>query len=107
MLRSARHVHKLTGMENLHEMNAVKTVLAGCINGIAAVIFILKGAVFWPQALLMAVGAMIGGYGGASLARRIDPRYIRIFVIVIGSALTIYFFISYILNPILHSPAHA
>lgn len=97
----------LTGMENLHEMNAVKTVLAGCINGIAAVIFIIKGAVFWPEALLMAVGAMIGGYGGASLARRIDPRYIRIFVIVVGSALTIYFFITYLLLPILYPPAHA
>ena len=83
----------MMGMENIHEMNAVKAVLASCINGVAVIIFIAKGAVVWPQALLMLVGAIIGGYGGAYYARKIEQKWIRIFVIVVGLALTLYFFI--------------
>ena len=83
----------MMGMENIHEMNAVKNVLASCLNGVAVIIFIIKGAVLWPQALVMVVGAIIGGYGGAWLARKIDQKWIRLFVIVVGFSLTLYFFV--------------
>lgn len=83
----------LVGMENIHEMNALKTVLASCINGVAVIAFILAGAVMWPQALLMLVGAIGGGYGGAHYARRLDPRLVRRFVMLVGFAMTIYFFL--------------
>src|SRR6266496_2078249 len=39
------------------------------------------------------VGAIIGGYGGAYYARKIDPRLVRYFVIAVGLAMTIYFFV--------------
>jgi uncharacterized membrane protein YfcA len=81
------------GMKNIHVMNAIKTVLASFINGVAVVTFIIAGAVFWPQALLMIVGAIIGGYAGAYYARKLDPRFVRIFVIVVGFVMTIVFFI--------------
>jgi uncharacterized protein len=85
----------LMGMEDIHEMNAVKNTLATCINGIAVATFILAGAVFWLNALTMVVGAIIGGYGGASYARKLDPRLVRGFVILVGSVLTIYFLFEY------------
>ncbi len=89
----------LMGMENIHVMNGLKTVLTTCINGIAMVAFIIARAVFWPQAILMIVGAIIGGYGGAYYARKIDPRLVRGFVIAVGVAMTIYFFVrTYILH---------
>ena len=53
------------------------------------------GLVVWPQAILMAVGAIIGGYGGAYYARKIDQKWVRLFVIVVGLAMTVYFFIRY------------
>jgi uncharacterized protein len=81
----------LMGMENLHEMNGVKTVLAASINGVAVITFIIAGAVFWSQALVMIAGSIIGGYGGASLARRLPPRGVRIFVIAVGLAMTVLF----------------
>ena len=81
------------GLENIHEMNALKTVLAACINGVAVITFVLAGAVYWPQALLMVVGAIIGGYGGAAYARTLDPRLVRGFVTLVGVAMTIYFFV--------------
>ncbi len=83
----------LMGMENIHVMNALKTLLTTFINGVAVITFAIAGAVAWPQALLMVVGAIIGGYGGAYYARKIDPRWVRIFVILVGFSMTIYFFI--------------
>ncbi|GCF11828.1 sulfite exporter TauE/SafE family protein [Dictyobacter arantiisoli] len=83
----------LMGLDNIHSMNALKTLLASCINGVAVVTFIIAGAVYWPQTLLMIVGAIIGGYGGAYYARKIDQKWVRLFVIIIGFAMTLYFFI--------------
>lgn len=84
----------LMGLENIHEMNAVKTLLATLINGIAVVTFAVAGAVAWPAAILMAFGAIVGGYGGAAVARRLDPRLVRGFVIVVGFALSLYLLIN-------------
>ncbi|GCE26354.1 UPF0721 transmembrane protein [Dictyobacter alpinus] len=83
----------LMGLENIHVMNGLKTVLAACINGVAVITFVVAGAVFWPEAIVMVIGAIIGGYGGAYYARKVDPRWIRVFVIVVGFAMTVYFFI--------------
>jgi uncharacterized protein len=83
----------LLGLDNIHEMNALKTLLASCINGIAVVTFIIAGAVVWPQAVVMLVGAVTGGYVGAATARKLDQRWVRRFVIAVGCAMTIYFFV--------------
>lgn len=81
------------GMENIHEMNAVKTVLQTIINGIAVIAFIIAGAVVWLQAIIMIAGAIVGGFTTASFARRLDPRIVRGFVILVGISMTIYFFL--------------
>jgi uncharacterized protein len=83
----------LMGMENIHEMNGLKTVLQSSINGVAVITFIIAGAVFWLQAIVMVLGAIVGGFFGASLARRLDPRLVRGFVILVGTGMTIYFFL--------------
>ena len=64
------------------------------INVIAFIFFALKGLVIWHLALLMAVGTIIGGYAGARLAKRIDQRYIRAFVICAGLFLSVWLFIT-------------
>ena len=81
------------GIENIHEMNALKTLLTSFINGVAVITFIIAGAVVWLPAILMVAGAIIGGYGGAYFARQIEPRWVRYFVILVGVGLTIYFFL--------------
>jgi uncharacterized protein len=83
----------LMGMEDIHAMNALKTLLATCINGIAVIAFIIANAVLWPAAIVMIVGAVLGGYGGAAFARKIEQKWIRGFVIIVGSAMTLYFFL--------------
>jgi uncharacterized membrane protein YfcA len=83
----------LLGLENIHEMNALKTLQASLVNGVAVLTFVVAGAINWPIALLMTAGAIIGGYGGAAIARRIEPRWVRYAVIAISVTLTLYFFI--------------
>lgn len=83
----------LMGLKNVHAMNAAKTWLAACTNGIAMLAFILAHAVLWSQALLMAVGASIGGYASAYFARQLHPAWVRGIVIGAGSVITVYFFV--------------
>lgn len=85
----------LMGMENIHEMNAVKNTLAACINGLAVIVFVLFGAIDWPGALVMVAGTIVGGFGGAYYARKLDPRLVRGFVILVGCVMTVYFFFKY------------
>jgi uncharacterized membrane protein YfcA len=82
----------MMGMENIHSMNGLKTLLATCGNAMAVIIFIFARAVFWPQALLMVVGAALGGYAGAWFAQKMDPKSVRYVVIAIGYSMTTYFF---------------
>ena len=83
----------LMGMEDINAMNALKNMLATFINGVAVVTFIIAGAVAWLPALLMIGGAIAGGYSAGSIARRLDPKLVRLFVIFVGCAMTIYFFV--------------
>ena len=80
------------GMEDIHSMNGLKTLLASCANGVAVITFIAARTVWWPYTLVMLVGAIVGGYGGAWYAQRLAPSLVRGFVIVTGLVMTAYFF---------------
>ncbi len=79
----------LMGLSDIHQMNGLKNFFAFVINGVASVYFIASGKVYWSDALVMAVGAMAGGYGGAGLARRLGRSFVRRLVIIIGLAMAI------------------
>jgi len=78
------------GIENIHEMNAVKNILAASMNGVTLVIFAYSGVIVWKYAAIMAVMTIAGGYAGARIARKTKPEYVRAFVIFIGFAVAIY-----------------
>ena len=73
-------------------MNALKVVLGGIINGGAVITFIVAGAVVWKQGTIMIAGALLGGYLGAHYALKLPQAWIRWFVIVVGTGMTVYFF---------------
>ena len=81
------------GMTDIHAMNALKSVLGMAINGIAVVVFVAKGAIYWPQAIIMIAGALVGGYFGAHYAQKLPQAWIRWFVILVGAGMTVYFFV--------------
>ena len=80
------------GMADIHEMNAFKIVLSSSTNGIAVVIFMVKHAVYWPQAAVMICGAALGGFFGAHYSLRLPRAWIKRFVIAVGAGMTVYFF---------------
>ncbi|HSP35369.1 MAG TPA: sulfite exporter TauE/SafE family protein [Thermoanaerobaculia bacterium] len=79
----------LIGLTDIHQMNGLKNLLAVCINGVAAIYFGINGAVAWRDGILMAVGAIAGGYFGAMAAQKVGRRTVRVAVIVIGFLMTI------------------
>jgi uncharacterized membrane protein YfcA len=81
------------GMTEIHAMNALKSILGIAINGVAAVVFVVRGAIYWPQAIAMIVGALIGGYFGAHYAQKLPQMWIRRFVVLVGAGMTVYFFV--------------
>ena len=78
----------LLGLHDLHRANGIKNFLGICINSIAVLSFSLSHLVEWPDALLMAVGALLGGYAGASMAVRIGPTVVRRAIVTIGFVIT-------------------
>ena len=80
------------GIDDIHRVNGVKTVLASVINGVSVGIFVARDAVVWKYALAMAGAAVVGGYVGARTARRMPARYVRWAVVVIGFGLAAYYF---------------
>jgi uncharacterized membrane protein YfcA len=80
------------GVGDMHRMNAVKTFLAATINASSLVVFIPSGLVYWPLAGVLAGAAIVGGYAGARVARRLPAAVVRWVVIVIGFGLAAYYF---------------
>lgn len=83
----------LFGMRDLHAMNALKNLLAGCMNGVAVVTFVAAGIVHWPQAALMAGGAAGGAFLSARYARRLPTWVLRLLVTLVGLAISAYLFV--------------
>jgi hypothetical protein len=81
------------GVGDVNQMNALKTVLGFCINGISVVVFIVEHKVAWHYALPMAAAAIMGGYLGARLALVIRPRRTKWLISAIALGLAAYFFL--------------
>ena len=83
------------GLTDIHQMNGLKNFFALCINGVAAIYFVWAKMVFWPDVAVMAVGAVVGGYGSAGIARRIGRSRVRKIVISLGFVMAISLFIKH------------
>lgn len=83
----------ILGHDDIHQMNGLKNVLAVFINAVAAAYFVAAGMVILGDALVMAVGATIGGVASAGMARRMGRKAVRRAVVVIGFAMTVVLFL--------------
>lgn len=84
----------ITSGGTYHHLNALKNLLSILIAAVAIVIFVGGGVVAWPQALVMIPGVALGGYAGVWMARRVPQTAMRLVVVAIGVALTIYYFVT-------------
>jgi uncharacterized membrane protein YfcA len=70
--------------ESMQRQNALKNVLAGLVNFVAAVVFVLTTHVDWAAALTIACGSILGGIIGARVGRRLSPTALRATIVVVG-----------------------
>jgi len=70
--------------DSLQRLNGTKNVLAGLVNAVAAVVFIVVAEVDWVVAALIAVGAVVGGQVGATVGRRLSPFVLRMVIVTVG-----------------------
>lgn len=82
--------------DSMQRHNATKNVLAGLVNGLAALIFIVLslvpvpgledavGSVDWRVAGLIAAGSVVGGQLGATVGRRLPPQVLRGVIVLVG-----------------------
>ena len=70
--------------DDIQHSNALKGMLSLLINAIAVIYFAAFGPVRWGPAAIMAVGAILGGYLGVGVARRLGRFWLRIAVIAYG-----------------------
>lgn len=83
----------LTIDESLTRLNALKQGVAFSVNIAAAVFFLFSGLVVWEAALVMALGALVGGWLGGKLAGAIQPVTLRWLVVSIGVVVAIIYLV--------------
>jgi len=74
----------ILGMSDIHEMNALKTILSALINLVATLYFISAGLIVWPQALLMTGASTVGYFAASHYAQRIPQTSVRRIAAAIG-----------------------
>ncbi|MBI3879571.1 MAG: sulfite exporter TauE/SafE family protein [Verrucomicrobia bacterium] len=76
------------GLTNIHEMNALKTLLSALINLVASAWFVWSGLVDWPRAAVMTAGAVAGYYLGAHFSQRIPQTGVRRIITAVGFSIS-------------------
>jgi uncharacterized membrane protein YfcA len=75
--------------DSLIRINALKNVICGAANGVAALAFALFAPVDWAVVPLLAAGFLAGGMTGPRLARRLPARSLRLLVALAGIAMAV------------------
>jgi uncharacterized membrane protein YfcA len=70
--------------DTMQRINAVKNVMAGLVNGVAALVFVAATHIDWGAAGLIAAGAILGGQLGARIGRKLPPWGLRVLIICVG-----------------------
>jgi uncharacterized membrane protein YfcA len=84
---------------DIHRLNAIKTILAACINGVSVFVFVAEGKVVWRYGLIMAASGIAGGFCGAHFGRQLPKTAVRWFVVFIGLAITVSQFAKQLTTP--------
>ena len=81
------------GLTDIHQMNGWKALFGASVNGVASAYFVWAKMVYWPYFFVMVAGGILGGYGGARLARRMGGSTVRKIVIGVGFAMALATFV--------------
>ena len=70
--------------DDMQRLNGLKNVLATLVNGVAALVFVIRAPVAWEPVLIIAISGIIGGQVGAHVGRRLPPGPLRAVIVVGG-----------------------
>ena len=71
---------------DLQRVNGIKNVLAGVVNAVAGVIFVVLANPDWTYVAIIAVTSALGGQVGGHIGRRLSPLLLRGVIVVVGAA---------------------
>jgi uncharacterized protein len=83
----------LLGIEDIHELNAVKSILIFFISTINVLYFIVQGAVVWKLALPVMLGNLVGGYAASHWAVNLPKAALRRVISGVCVLITVAYFI--------------
>lgn len=83
----------LLGQTDLKTLNPPRTLMVSAANTIAVLCFVLAGVVHWREVLILGAAAMVGGYLGAVLGKRLDPKVTHAATVVLSVGMTVAFFV--------------
>ncbi len=86
-------LYQWMGMKDIHVMNGIKVSAAAAAHTISSLIVIAAGAVIWDIAVIMLIGAFIGGYYSAILAKKIPSHWLKRAITAYAACITLYFFV--------------
>ncbi len=84
----------LTAHDDLRRLNAVKGVLSLFITAVSVVVFAIGAPVAWLVVALLSPVNLAGGFLGAKLAGRVPEPALRVAVVVVGLAVSVYLFVT-------------
>lgn len=70
--------------DDLQKLNGLKSFLSLIVATIGSAVYALFAPVSWVAVAIMAASALLGGYFGAGIARRLSARALKAFVITFG-----------------------
>ena len=82
----------ILGEKDIQRMTLIKNAYMSSVTLLATILFIISGKVAWHSALILIVGAMLGGYIGVGFAQKLEKRHLRSIVITVGFLLTLSLF---------------
>jgi uncharacterized protein len=79
--------------ENLVKLNALKQAVGFSVNISTAIFFLFSGKVVWFAVVIMAIGAILGGWVGGKVASRVNPTVLRYFIVFLGLVISVVYFV--------------
>lgn len=77
---------------DIKALAGTRTAMVSAANSIAILCFAVAGAVQWGPAVLLAIGALVGGYAGAAVGKRLPTTLVRTATLILCVLITGAFF---------------
>lgn len=77
----------------IRNASATKNMLASVMNASAVVLFVTSPQLHWREAVVLGIGAIVGGLLGSWALHRVNEKVLRIAIVCLGVALTIGLFV--------------